>query len=566
MRTTPMVKRGRAGVFARLVLAAFVAALVIPESSVAAAPAPPRAAAPFDFNGDGWRDLAIGAPGEVVANRDGVFLHEAGQVHVLFGTRDGVSRRDVLVNADRGSGFANDPMAGAAFGSTITSADFDADGRAELVAGAPDESFGTSTGVVRVFRWRSGQFVLNASLYDVGALVNPDATDGQREHVGESLAAGDFDDDGYADLAYGVPDATVNAEEHAGRVRVYYGGPRGLQGPQPRSQTWDQNSFGVIPVSGVAGAQSGDRFGASLAAMDVDGDNVSDLVVGIPGASASEGAIRVIYGTRAEGLTADRTQQISLASPGIKGEPQTYFWGEEFNGDRFGAGVVTADFDADGFGDVAVGIPNKRVLDGGSNMTPHGAVSVIYGSRQGLSQRDHYLTEDTPGVPGRARRDWEFGGALAAKDFNGDGRDDLAVAAPGSAHHDRDRTSGSVTVVYGGGQGLRARTAQRITQATPGIPGRAERGDMFGRALMATKALGRGRWDLLVGVPGEDIGSAGDAGAVTLIAGGEGHLRTRMSRRFTENSRGLRDVSEPADRFGAVGPVRRTTGDKGETQ
>src|SRR6266511_3071836 len=106
---------------------------------------------------------------------------------------------------------------------------------------------------------------------------------------------------------------------------------------------------------------------------------------------------------------------------------------------------VWADFDNDGFVDLAVGTPSEDV---GTTVNA-GAVTVLYGSAAGLSATgSQQFTQDTAGVPDAVEGDDHFGHLLATGDFNNDGRTDLAVAVPfedvGAAAN-----AGSVNVLYG---------------------------------------------------------------------------------------------------------------------
>src|SRR3954469_8244617 len=98
---------------------------------------------------------------------------------------------------------------------------------------------------------------------------------------------------------------------------------------------------------------------------------------------------------------------------------------------RSGQGVARADFNGDGFGDLAVGVPDENV--GAAQLANAGAVNVIYGSATGLPDSGNQCL---PQVQARAggdspEADDRFGSALAGGDFNNDGRADLAVGAPG---------------------------------------------------------------------------------------------------------------------------------------
>ncbi|MFF8956421.1 FG-GAP-like repeat-containing protein [Streptomyces sp. NPDC014894] len=102
------------------------------------------------------------------------------------------------------------------------------------------------------------------------------------------------------------------------------------------------------------------------------------------------------------------------------------------------------------------------------------------------------------------------------EDFDGDGYQDLAVAAP-LATVDGKKRAGYVSVLYGSPSGLRLESKQIIHQDTPGIPGRAGAGDAYGTALAAAD-LNEDRYaDLVVGSPNED---ANADGTLSVIWGG----------------------------------------------
>jgi hypothetical protein len=88
--------------------------------------------------------------------------------------------------------------------------------------------------------------------------------------------------------------------------------------------------------------------------------------------------------------------------------------------------VPGPDFNNDGFGDLAVGVPGEDL----GSATDAGAVSVLYGSAGGLASNGQVLTQDTAGVPGVSEDGDRFGTALVAGEFNGDAFGDLAVGAP----------------------------------------------------------------------------------------------------------------------------------------
>ena len=84
---------------------------------------------------------------------------------------------------------------------------------------------------------------------------------------GGGLAAGDFDCDGFDDLAIGVPGFDFDGDVDTGAVLLLYGGEAGLH---PLSSQWV-----TPPVLLNDLPEPGDQFGFALAAGDFDGDGCS---------------------------------------------------------------------------------------------------------------------------------------------------------------------------------------------------------------------------------------------------------------------------------------------------
>ena len=136
------------------------------------------------------------------------------------------------------------------------------------------------------------------------------------DRFAHALAAGDFDNDGFADLAIGAPLEDIGAISDAGAINVLYGSAGGLT-PVEIPQFWQGAAGGVVGT-----AEASDAFGWSLAAGDFDNDGPADLAVGVPfediAAIDDAGAVNVIYGSTG-GLTPPGDQQFWHGAAGVIG-------------------------------------------------------------------------------------------------------------------------------------------------------------------------------------------------------------------------------------------------------
>jgi hypothetical protein len=160
-----------------------------------------------------------------------------------------------------------------------------------------------------------------------------------------------------------------------------------------------------------------------------------------------------------------------LAAPGLAQAVQT--------ASSVTAASVRADFDNDGFADLAVGVSSEDV----GAIVDAGAVNVLYGSAGGLSGSGSQLfTQDSAGVVDAAEAGDQFGRAVAVGDFDDDGIDDLTVGVP-AEDVGAIVDAGAVNVLKGAAGGLTGSGSQQFTQDSPELPDTAEAGDLFGAAL-----------------------------------------------------------------------------------
>jgi hypothetical protein len=472
-----------------------------------------------DFNGDGFSDLAIGVP-----NEDVVGTIDGGGVNVVYGSMTGLitAGNQWWTQDSPGIGDAAEPSDW--FGSAAAAGDFNADGFDDLAIGVPLEDAPEDSGAVNVIYGSAtgltstGSQVWSQNSNGIGDVREPG------EQFGRALTTADFNHDGASDLAIGVPFERVNKRAHAGAVNVIYGSPTGLT--SAGNQFWTQDSSGIIGSS-----EKGDRFGAALGVGDFNGDSFADLAVGVPnedvGKKADAGAVNVTYGS-VTGLSSAGNQLWIQDSPGIGGSSET--------NDLSGYAVTAADFDHDGFDDLAVGVPFEDIVARANA----GAVNVIYGSATRLRSAGNQLwSQDSSGIANTAEARDEFGFAVVAEDFNGDLSADLAIGVPGE---DPPTNAGAVAIIYGRPEGLRSTGNRLWTQeGFGGSPN--EVWDTFAFSLVAGQFGKEEAADLAVGVPAEDVLTKTDAGAVNVAYGSPQGLGPEGNQYWTQD-----DLAGPADR------------------
>jgi uncharacterized protein (TIGR03437 family) len=293
------------------------------------------------------------------------------------------------------------------------------------------------------------------------------------DSFGFSLATGDFNGDGYADVAAGGP----GEDNLQGLVIVIFGSAGGLT--SNGNQRWREGDDGLR-----GGRENSDLFGYELAAGDFNGDGYDDLAVGTPGENNSRGTANIIYGSSG-GLTSTGNVRRQQGDDGLPDDDE--------NDDSFAEVMAAGDFNNDGFDDLVVAALGE---DSG-----RGAVIVIPGSSGGLSGAGSTLwRQGEAGVGGGEREAGDrFGSAFAIGDFNLDGFVDLALGIRGE-----DNSVGLVQTLPGSSGGLTAQGGQVLAQGFDNLQDQAEAGDNFGFDLAAGNFGSDGAADLAVGAPGED--------------------------------------------------------------
>jgi hypothetical protein len=408
---------------------------------------------------------------------------------------------------------------------------------------------------------------------------------------GSSLAHGDLNDDGVADVVVGAPRNDSAGGNNSGAVYVFYG---------PVNDSEMEAESADVTLHGV---EAGDRAGYSVATGDADDDGVDDLVVGAPlldlGAPTA-GAAYVLYGgdlpenaslsaanhTLVGEREGDRagwsvaTVNRSGGDDVLVGAPQNSSdaTDAEENGDEAGAAYVvsdltaangslanasavltgeapgdragwsvadTGDFDGDSSADLVVSAPRNN-----STGTDAGLAYVVTENVSGTMS----LADAALKLAGDASGDRAGWATAGARDVNGDGYDDLVVGAPFAETADSDTNAGVAYVVYGGDDAgtvnLSESGAMFVGEGEDDFAGY----DVAGAESSAVNCDDYG--DVVVGAPGNNSTGV-DAGAAYVVAGSqylpvERNLSTADSKLLGE-SEGDRAGNAVADAGNASG-------------
>ncbi len=510
-----------------------------------------------DIDGNGAADIAVGVPLDdtrTAPHCDPLFDScdpnqgtDSGRVYILmmntdrtvrslqlldvYNIRDKISNGDGIHQYDR-------------FGSSVAHmGDIDGDGRTEIVVGAPHTDRGDKSSTANNDQGELYVISLNAdgSLYDVVSTLDGSTSSAlaglaQGDMLGTSVSViGDVDGNGMVDVAAGATGDDTGGNDR-GRVYVML---MNQNGTILRAIPLDSSN---IPGSTISNA---DKFGASITALDLDGDSRQEIVVGSPGADRG--------GDASNNANHDQGEVHVISASGTAGRWQSPLYivtGVTYTVTGLQNGI-SYDFQVRSVGTSIIGAASKPItaapvapsLNAPANVvaTPGNAqVSLEWAAPSGsagsvtgysiqykaspvlplmagsIVHSSMPLDGSTSDALARLPTDGRFGAAVASiGDLDGDGTPDLAVGTPSAG----DSNSGAVYILFMNIDGTIQGTAILNRTNIPGSTISAEHG--FGTSVAHLGADANGRTTIAVGAPGADASPSSiypDRGRIHVIS------------------------------------------------
>ncbi|MFQ5646428.1 MAG: carbohydrate binding domain-containing protein [bacterium] len=362
-----------------------------------------------DVNGDGIDDFLVSAP-----NADGEG-EGVGVAYLFFGRRNWKKKLSAIKADARYLGERDNDNAGLSVG---YAGDVNGDGYHDFLIGAPkNDNAGDNSGKVYLIlgkkeKWRS----INKLTLADASFIGEDKGD----NAGISVAsAGDVNGDGYDDFLVGASENSFE-NTNSGQTYLFLG----------RASGWERNGSLAQADASFVGEMAGDKSGFSVAsAGDVNGDRLSDIVIGAPrysGSGPKSGAAYLFLGKR----TGWKLRTPVEEAAGV-------IWGEKKR-NAFGVSVAgVGDVDNDGLDDFVVGANKNREVKRRA-----GKIYLFTGRRGNWPKNKKASDEAAFMLLGEGRGDYAGVVVAYAGDINDDGADDFLVGADSNSEKGKSAGKG----------------------------------------------------------------------------------------------------------------------------
>jgi hypothetical protein len=434
-------------------------------AATAKTPGISHALATSDFNRDGVNDLVAGVP-------------KANTVKIVPGSINGPATASKVSLTQNSPGVPGSSESGDNFGASTAWGDVNGDGHADLAIGSPgeDDTSGNAD--------RGAVTVMYGPAFTTGFSYTTSSVTAAGAKLGSTVAVGDFDGDGTADVFSAGTGGGGNWNVWLYKNRVTAGKLTTATGAVSYldAATGDFNRDGYADVAlnyrdtgGIsrvvrfAGSATGltkvgvlsVKGGRSIAAGDINNNGYDDIVIGQPVGSesggVSSGQITMVYGT-SSGFTTTGMKVLH--------QNTTYVPGGNETGDALGTWVSVGDYNADGYADAFAGAPGEDLTRDGVNRSNAGNAILFKGTSSGLTGSGSVsISQDTSGVPGVTESGDRFGSAVTLADLSGYGRADLTFGADGE-----DGTDGILLHLPSNSTGLGYSDAVIYSKTTLGTP------------------------------------------------------------------------------------------------
>jgi hypothetical protein len=446
----------------------------------------------LDFNGDGFTDLALPVPFEDFQGNV-----DAGGINIQYGTANGFKGSGNQFITLKSMKLA--PAAGDLFGWDGIATDINADGITDLIVSAPGRN--NRNGAVYIIPGSpTGLLPKQAT-----ELAMPTVSNNEPNLLGSCITSGDFNADGNIDIAAGAPGFSTSSKPNLGAMAFFNqvaqalrASKRKIIGPSMLIHPDSPNIKGT--------GQSDERFGYKCAAGLFNDDNITDVAVATQRPSG-KGSVHILFG----GIATSTFESNKM----IQGKKDDRAFGFAINADR----SVT---------------PNRLFIGAPNSLGSKGRVYRLTNT----TTLELLFTGSNNG---------DLAGWSLASYFNPAGGTFLAIGLPGFDVSTPTPSAGT-KIIEDGGQIV-------VMSINPNNESPSFFDDfsdpntrLLGHSLTST--IGTNGTGFIAGAPGTSLIGAPDVGECDELvfdssAGGLGLIRV-----FTQNSRGVKDASEPSDLFG----------------